>query len=137
MSKIGVGKEIVTSCSKCKLELAHLIVAMRDEVTPYKVQCKTCGSNHSFKVKKVAKRRATTGTKKKRVTAAEKILNIWEDAMENLDGDPIKYSIKTVFEAGQVIDHPKFGPGLIEKVIDANKIEVVFKTDVKILMHAK
>lgn len=138
MSKIGVGKEIVTHCSKCKLELAHIIVAMRDEATPHKVQCKTCGSNHSYKIKKVATARKRTATgRKPRVSAAEKVFNLWEEGMKKFKGDAIPYSIKTKFEVGQVINHVKFGPGVVEKNIDSNKIEVIFEKDVKILMHNK
>ena len=138
MSNIGVGKEIVTYCSKCKLDLGHIIVVMKDAATPHKVQCNTCKSTHSFKAPKtVTKRRASSGTRKPRQTKEEKIINLWEEGIENFSGEPIKYSIKTKFEEGQVINHPKFGPGVVDKIIDTNKIEVIFRTDVKILMHAK
>lgn len=138
MSNIGVGKEIVTHCSKCKLDLAHIIVVMKDEATPLRVQCKTCNSNHSFKVQKIAapKRKVGARNSKPRVSAADKLLNIWEAAMKK-SKETIPYSIKTKFEVGQVLDHPTFGPGVVEKAIDANKIEVVFKTSSKVLMHAK
>jgi hypothetical protein len=138
MSKLGVGKELVTNCSKCKLELAHIIVAMRDEVTPYKIQCKTCKSTHTFKVKKApstATRKKTT--RKPRVSAAEKIANLWNDAMSKQTDPAVPYSIRTKFEIGQILDHPKFGAGVVEKHIDNNKVEVVFQTDVKVLIHNK
>jgi len=136
MSKLGVGKEIVTNCSKCKLELAHLIVAMKDELTPYKVQCKTCKTTHSFKAPKAAATKKKT-TRKPRVSAAEKILKIWEGAMSKSKEDPTPYSIRTKFEIGEILDHPKFGAGVVEKQIDNNKIEVVFQTEVKVLIHNK
>ena len=138
MSKLGVGKEIVTNCSKCKLELAHIIVAMRDELTPYKVQCKTCKSTHAFKAPKAAKtttRKKTT--RKPRVSAAEKIQNLWDTAMAKQTEPASKYSIKTKFEIGEILEHPKFGAGVVEKHIDNNKIEVVFQTDIKVLIHNK
>ncbi|AYF43427.1 MULTISPECIES: hypothetical protein [Halobacteriovorax] len=140
MSKLGVGKEIVTYCSKCKLDLAHLIVAMKDTETPHKVLCNTCKSTHAYKAKKVASpsaARKKAGTRKKRVSTEDKIINIWEDAMAKLDGDPIKYNIRQKFEIGDVIGHPTFGPGLVEKNLDANKIEVVFRGTIKVLMHNK
>lgn len=142
MSEIGVGKEIVTYCSKCKLDLAHIIVVMKDEKTPMRVQCKTCKSNHSFKEKKVAvvakpRRLASGRLAKPRQTSEEKIFNVWDKAMKSSTVDPIKYSIKTKFLEGQIIDHPSWGTGVVEKMIDANKIEVVFRTCTKVLMHAK
>ncbi|OIQ19727.1 MAG: hypothetical protein BM556_04390 [Bacteriovorax sp. MedPE-SWde] len=136
MSKLGVGKEIVTNCSKCKLELAHLIVAMKDELTPHKVQCKTCKSTHTFKTKKAPAAKKKT-TRKPRVSAADKITNAWEAGMSKQDGDLTKYSPKTKFEIGELIDHPTFGSGVVDKQIDNNKIQVIFKTDIKVLIHNK
>ena len=57
--------------------------------------------------------------------------------MEKLEGDPITYSIKHKFEIGDVLNHPTFGPGLVEKALDANKIEVTFRGQIKVLMHNK
>ncbi|EQC44121.1 hypothetical protein [Bacteriovorax sp. DB6_IX] len=138
MSKLGVGKEIVTYCSKCKLELAHIIVAMRDEVTPYKVQCKTCKSTHAFKIKKAATAtRKKSTTRKPRVSAEQKIMNLWDEAKSKQTEDAAPYSIRTKFEIGQFIDHPKFGEGVVDKHIDNNKIEVVFQKDIRVLIHNK
>ncbi|EQC47399.1 hypothetical protein [Bacteriovorax sp. Seq25_V] len=142
MSQIGVGKEIVTYCSKCKLDLAHIIVVMKDEKTPMRVQCKTCNSNHSFKEKKVAvagkTRRTSTGRiVKPRMSSEEKIFNVWDKAVKGSKEAPIKYSIRTKFLEGQLIEHPTFGTGVVDKMIDANKIEVVFEKCIKVLMHAK
>ncbi len=139
MSNLGVGKEIVTYCSKCKLDLAHLIVAMKDMETPYKVLCNTCKTTHAYKAKKVAspsavRRKSPT---KKRVSTEDKIINIWEKAMKDLDGEPIAYNIRQKFEVGDVIGHPTFGPGLVDKNLDSNKIEVVFRGSIKILLHNK
>lgn len=141
MTQLSVGKEIVTHCSKCKLDLAHIIVVMKDQFSPLRVQCKTCGSNHSFKEKKApaAKRVASprSTSSKPRVSSEEKLLNIWEAAMKDASKTPVPYSIKTKFIEGQVIEHPTFGPGVVDRAIDANKIEVIFRTATKVLIHGK
>jgi hypothetical protein len=36
-----------------------------------------------------------------------------------------------------VIEHPTFGVGFVSAVRDAGKIEVTFRTDVKVLVHGK
>ncbi|MAE58654.1 MAG: hypothetical protein CME69_07225 [Halobacteriovorax sp.] len=136
MSELGVGKEIVTNCSKCSLELAHIIEVMENPTTPLRVKCKTCGSSHKFKVKKAAKAK-TTRTRKPRVSSEQKLLNNWEEAMAKAKGETQKYSIKEKFEIGEIVDHPKFGIGVVGKALDANKIEVIFKTSLKVLMHNK
>lgn len=46
-----------------------------------------------------------------------------------------KYSFQTKYGQGDVIDHPKFGPGVVEKLIDADKIQIVFQDEVKTLIH--
>lgn len=140
MTQLSVGKEIVTHCSKCKLDLAHIIVVMRDEFSPLRVQCKTCNSTHSFKEKKVAapkRASAARGASKPRLSAEEKSLNIWEFAMKNNKSEHLPYSIKTKYTLGQIIEHPSFGPGVVDKAIDTNKIEVIFRTATRILLHAK
>lgn len=141
MTQLGVGKEIVTHCSKCKLDLAHIIVVMRDQISPLRVQCKTCNSTHSFKEKKEAapKRRvsAAKGATKPRLSSEEKSLNLWETAMKKNNSAHLEYSIRTKYTQGQIIDHPSFGPGVVDKAIDTNKIEVIFRTSTKVLIHAK
>jgi hypothetical protein len=137
MSKLGVGKEIVTYCSKCKLDLAHTIVVMKDDVTPLKVECRTCGSIHNFKAKGSATAKKKTKTRAPRRSAEEKNISLWEEAMSKNETEPVKYSIKSNFSAGQIIDHPKFGQGVVDKLIDADKVEVIFRTTTKTLIHNK
>jgi len=40
------------------------------------------------------------------------------------------------FNEGDIIDHVKFGPGIVEKVVD-DKIEVIFRHEIKTLVHNK
>ena len=47
--EIGVGKETLSYCSKCKLTLSHIIAAMKDLDTIAKVFCKTCKATHAYK----------------------------------------------------------------------------------------
>lgn len=42
------GREVDAYCARCKLELAHVIIAM-DGVRIAKAQCKTCGSVHGVR----------------------------------------------------------------------------------------
>ena len=40
------------------------------------------------------------------------------------------------FHEGDIIDHTKFGPGIVEKVVD-DKIEVIFRHEIKTLVRNK
>ncbi|MEC7277928.1 MAG: hypothetical protein VXV96_16525 [Bdellovibrionota bacterium] len=137
MSQLGVGKEVLSYCNKCKLTLAHIIVTMKSENTIGKVQCKTCGGSHAYKDPSAVKASKTRRGKKatKKTASKESISDIWMERVASASSKSQKYSIKTKFELGDIIDHPKFGPGVIDKLIDADKIQVIFRHDIKTLIH--
>ena len=140
---IGVGKEILSKCSKCKLILAHIIVTMKTATTADKVMCKTCKSTQSFKdpsakakkttVAKVIKTARAGSSRKSTETVGE----MWTRAIGKSTAENKEYSMRGSFETGDVIDHPSFGQGVVEKLIDDNKIEVLFQDDYRTLMHKK
>jgi len=131
--EIGVGKEVLSYCSKCKLTLNHLIVNMKDPETINKVVCKTCKATHSYKdPKKASKKKVIPHRKKAEMKNNEKT---WEEALKQSSIKMLDYSPKTKFIKGDLINHPTFGKGVIEKLVDNNKIEVLFKENRKTLVH--
>lgn len=137
MSTLAVGKDILSHCTKCKLLLSHLIVVMKDDRTIGKVKCNTCQSIHAYKSQSSAAK-AKSGVKKlsKKKRDELKTQNLWSETITNTPDDEVEtYGPKSRYLQGQVINHPKFGKGLVEKLIDNNKIEVIFKSDTKTLMH--
>ena len=46
-----------------------------------------------------------------------------------------RYTIKETFEVDDVVDHKKFGIGLVTKMLGDQKIEVTFREGAKILIH--
>lgn len=137
MSKLGVGKEVLSYCNKCKLTLAHLIVTMKSDTTIGKVQCKTCQGTHAYKDPSAVKASKTKRGKKAKASTKESISDIWMERVASSSSKSQKYNIKTKFDLGDIIDHPKFGPGVIDKLIDADKIQVIFRHDIKTLIHNK
>ena len=130
MVKLSAGNEVLAYCGKCKLKLAHTIVVMKTDEIPDKVKCNTCKSTHAFK-ETATRRRKTTTTRGKKPTAAE----VWEDKIKHAADPSVKYSPKSNFEIGQLVDHPKYGTGIVERKIDNNKVEVMFEKTIKTLMH--
>lgn len=139
MAVLGVGKEILSYCNRCQLSLAHIILTMK-ETKVDKVQCKTCQSKHIHRGEKKPsatrkKSASSTGTRSRRKTKMSSE-DMWQDVMNKTDAeDLINYSPKQAYKLGDVINHPSFGPGLIDKLIDENKIQVIFRGDVKTLIH--
>ena len=79
--------------------------------------------------------------KKRKAKAAEPQGNPieleWEKLMTTHKDAPLKsYSMKGAFVLGDKLNHPTFGDGIVGKLIYPNKLEVIFRTDVKVLIHA-
>ena len=139
---IGVGKEILSNCSKCKLILAHIIVSMKSLTAPDKVMCKTCKSTQSFKDPSAKKKKTSVARVIKTARSAgrkstETVGEMWTKALNKATQEFKDYTIRGSFQMGDIINHPTFGQGIVEKLIDDNKIEVLFQDDFRTLMHKK
>ena len=130
----SAGEDIESWCTKCKMELEHTIVAMVGTL-PKRVKCNTCNSLHNYKKKPAEKKRAGTGTAKKRAPKG-KTYKDYLALLTDADRSNAKaYSIKATFKENDVIEHPKFGTGLVLSVVKSNKIEVIFMDGPKLLIH--
>ena len=140
LKNYSAGKEIVCYCSKCQLNLAHIIVSMLDISTINRVQCKTCKSSHKFKDPSRKKPKTSTSKIIKKFTnktSTESNEITWSQLVNRPANEIKKYSIKAAFQKGDVIDHIKFGLGHIENSVDNDKINVLFRDGTKILIHNK
>jgi hypothetical protein len=132
-----VGEYIDAHCLKCKLVLAHKVMYEVDGVV-HKVKCRTCGAEHRYRaVGPSAQKRgpAEEGPKRKQVAAKAGAISVksatmeWEVRHRNLDPDtPEKpYRLQDGYQVGDVIRHPVFGLGFVEKIVTSNRIEVLFR----------
>jgi len=158
--KPKTGGEIDSYCTKCKLDLTHRIIAMvGDEVK--KVECKTCGSHHLYrrpKSEKLAplapKNKATSTTKREgsggeerktgsaRANAAAQRerdqTSQWEHAIAGQPMGAFKpYRVSLTLGPGELVRHPKFGDGVVARVIDRGKVEILFKDGPKTMAHGQ
>lgn len=148
------GGDIDAACSRCRLELAHVIVAM-DGVRIMRVQCKTCGSVHAYRSSSAptpsrrsssssssssasspqAKAKSTSRAASRAAAAAELQ---YDDSLKGVDVSRARrYKPAIAFEADEVVDHPTFGLGLVTKMLEDRKIEVLFREGMKVLAHAR
>ena len=160
--KPKTGGEIDSYCTKCKLDLTHRIIAMvGDEVK--KVECKTCGSHHLYRRPKsevlaaAALKAKTTGSAsakreggsdEKRSSgaragsaAAKREMDLtaqWEHAIAGQPSTAFKpYRISLTLNPGELVRHPKFGDGVVARVIDRGKVEILFKDGAKTMAHGQ
>ena len=137
MSAFSAGKEVLSYCGKCKLPLGHIIVSMKDTATIGKVQCNTCGATHNYKDPATKAKKVKTVSKGRRATKKSvSVGQLWMEEMGKASGKATPYSVKSKFGLGEIIDHKKFGPGIVQKLID-DKIEVLFQHEMKLLVHGK
>jgi len=136
---VKVGGEVDALCTKCQLTLAHTVHAVVAG-RPVKVECNTCHSVHRY--------RGTLGAGSGRPAAAragglraaprEKAAVVgFEELLAKRRGDAVPYSPKRTFAVDEVVDHPLFGRGFVSALRDGGKIEVTFRSDVKLLVHAR
>jgi hypothetical protein len=153
--KPKTGGEIDAYCTKCRLDLTHRIIAMVGDVVK-KVECKTCNSHHLYRrpkterdaaharmAKRAEDRKATgpsggggpapTGNSKsaraERADRAERQLTAsWEHAIAGQPTTAFKpYRISVTFSVGDLVRHSKFGDGVVQKILDPTKVEILFK----------
>ena len=134
---VQVATETLSYCTSCKMDLNHMIVAMKGDKIA-RVQCLTCKKEHNFKAPKGV---TEPPKKKKKKAAAEAAGNPieleWEKLMSDHKDAPLKtYNTKGNFLLGDKISHPTFGDGIVGKLIYPNKVEVIFRNDLKILIYA-
>jgi len=143
MSKYSVGRNADSWCTKCKLKLAHTIVAMVERV-PVKVQCNTCGSTHKYRSGEPTSRavkskdvKEAMNQKSKRLSAGMVQANHYQELLKDRDlGTARAYSTKSAYTKGDLVRHPKFGLGLVTVPKDGNKVEVLFEEGAKVLVCA-
>lgn len=132
-----VGGDCLSYCTRCKMELAHVIVSMVDS-QPAKVICKTCKSEHKNRKqpgaggkKSVSARLSKPATATQVVRAAE----YWEKKMREAKKVGRPYAVTDTFQAGDVVEHSKFGAGIVEMVLSPGKVTVFFRDGEKTLVH--
>ncbi len=156
--KPKTGGEIDSYCTKCKLDLTHRIIAMvGDDVK--KVECKTCGSHHLYRrpkseplapkaAKVTATKREGSGGEERKTTAGARVnaaaqrerdlTHQWEHAIAGQPMGAFKaYRISLTLGPGELVRHPKFGDGVVARVIDRGKVEILFKDGPKTMAHGQ
>ena len=135
---VKVGGEVDALCGKCEMVLAHTVHAVVGG-QPVKVECNTCHGVHRYRAPPGSARARTAGATRAARPAREKPEVIpFESLLAKRDQTAARrYSPKDTFAVDQVVDHPTFGRGFVSAVRDGGKIEVTFRSDVKVLVHGR
>lgn len=149
-SKENTGSEVLAYCGNCKMDLAAIVVAkVGNDIA--KVQCKTCKKERAYKPPKGVKdpgaeaKAATKKASKKKASAeaesAARAVSIeaeWNRLMaEATKANKVSYSPKAALKLGDVVAHPSFGEGIVTRLQHPDKAEILFKSDLKLLIHSR
>lgn len=126
-----VGGDILSYCSRCDRELAHVLVSMLDG-RPAKVLCKTCKAEHRYKRTGGATPRPVRDKKNQRIPNSEQY---WEKKMTANKNREKPYSASGTYHLGDIIAHSSFGSGFVEQLRGSNKILVLFRSGEKVLIQ--
>ena len=129
-----VGKNIDAFCSHCKLQLAHIVLYEVGGAV-HGVKCKTCGSEHRYHGPRPEKRREVPSGRRPGNDSAKMQRTVrpvdsrqWEARNASKASDAVVWDYKWTenYEKGDVIAHPQFGRGFVEKV-STDSMEVLFR----------
>jgi hypothetical protein len=116
-------------CPRCNLKSGHTIIAIVDN-SPKKIKCNTCDEHHNLSAK-------PSGKSLNRESRAKEVMYV--KYLTLLTGsDPAnskKYNTKGNFEKDEIIDHLRFGIGIVLSVIQVNKIKILFKDGPRLLIQ--
>jgi hypothetical protein len=146
---LRVAGEVDSWCTKCRLVLNHRIVSMK-AAKAYQVECLTCRTTHLWRPSPPVDRptplddgvegggsrpRAVrSASKAPRPSQAMKNEQQWETAIAGRGVTEFKlYSVGGSFREGDLLRHKKFGDGVVTRIIDAHKVEVLFRDEAKTL----
>jgi hypothetical protein len=150
---LRVAGEVDSWCTRCRLILNHRIVSMKSS-RPYQVECLTCRAQHLWRPNPPGERSERPGersaragdqtgngdrsrssaTRSTRPHAALRHEQRWEQAIAGhavLEFKP--YEVAATFQEGELLRHKKFGDGVVTRVIDAHKVEVLFRDEARTL----
>ncbi len=136
----AVASSFYCHCSKCGLDRYHKVLTHTNETT-VRLKCEVCGKmgNHNMEAKKATSTKAKTPRVSAKSLSAKAAAHASEfEAFKNgVDaGRAVAYSMKITFKEDQVVQHPKFGIGLVRSV-QGDKIEVFFEDEVRFLVHGR
>jgi hypothetical protein len=127
-----VDQNMITMCTKCEMELNHVVVAHNAMGIVERVKCHTCGTEHPYRPRK---KRATKKPSGKSMRTQEvDLTKTYEKLAEKLkEKKPLPYIMSGSFKNDDVIDHKTFGMGIVISA-SRDKMEVSFCDGPRILV---
>ena len=138
----SVGKNVDAQCTKCGLLLAHIVLYEVNGAIA-RVKCKTCGAEHKYRGAKplITKSEILSVRNRQVKTKATPVGKVSEsedrrrwiakhrELAENAQILP--YHITDGYKKGEIVLHPSFGIGFIEKIVSEQQMHILFEDCMK------
>jgi len=130
---MSVGADIEAVCGRCGTSW-HVVIAMA-EGRIAQVECRQCGKRHRLRAAGSdgprPHRRTGAAAGSARVSATRPLL------APDPARPPRAYRPAERYAPADRIEHPRFGLGVVERVIGPGKIQVFFADGQKVLVHER
>ncbi len=128
-----VAKKVFYKCKKCETDRYQVVIA---HATPKsaRLECEVCKTKNLMAIVEPKKSRSAVPKKKASASKVASDLARWQDLRSSINGKPLPYNMKAVFETGAALEHPKFGIGFVIHSTVAS-IHVIFEDAERSLVH--
>ncbi len=140
----NAGDDVEARCTRCREVTNHTVVAMVESRVA-RVQCNICNGIHNYyppATQRTAARPAAAKPEKpvkaprataRRTQAAEQAE--WEEATRSAAAGKavVPYTMTRSCRAGELLQHPSFGIGVVKAIIPPGKMTVLFEAGTKLM----
>jgi hypothetical protein len=148
---LRVAGEVDSWCTRCRLILNHRIVSMKNGKA-HQVECLTCRAQHLWRANAPGEKAPSGPSSERSRPAASSAASgagralrgpalrheqQWEKAIAGRGVHEFTaYSVGATFKEGELVRHKKFGDGVVTRIIDAHKVEILFRDEARTLAQA-
>ncbi|NUM67817.1 hypothetical protein HUU39_21540 [candidate division KSB1 bacterium] len=126
-----IGREVETRCGKCKTDTLHTIIKVKKDGSISRVMCNACKNEHIYRDKSAA---AAKETVKKAAPKTTRRKKDYDSLIAEIAETDVKdYASANDFTETKAIRHRSFGIGVITKIHNNTRIEVLFKDGPRLL----
>lgn len=130
----AVAKKVFYPCKKCGTD-RYQVVTAHTTVNSARLECEVCKTKNAFKIEE-PKLRSRSAVPKKGSASSRAAAHVarWTELRDKTSGKAMPYNMKTSFEVGAMVEHPKFGLGFVVQMT-GQSIHVIFEDAERSLVH--
>lgn len=113
-----------------------MVIAMVDGRVA-QVECGECHKRHRLRATGAARPRPHRRTGASPTAPPRRVVAAAPLVVPDLDRPPRAYHATDSYLPGDRVEHPAFGPGVVERVVGANKVQVFFASGSRVLIHRR